>query len=101
MPGTPSSAGVSSGAASASTTLRPFRVNRSIHVYTTGTTIRVSNVEVSTRPLLESLAVLPTVSNAELYTGWVDESVTSGMLVAVVGAVVPTVARSASTIRRR
>ena len=45
------------------------------------------NVEVSTRPLLESLAVLPTVSNAELYTGWVDESVTSGMLVAVVGAV--------------
>jgi uncharacterized protein (DUF58 family) len=37
------------------------------------------------RPLLERLAVLPTVQAAELYTGWVDESVTSGMCVAVLG----------------
>ena len=37
------------------------------------------------RPLLERLAVLPTVQAAELYTGRVDESVTSGMCVAVLG----------------
>jgi len=43
------------------------------------------DVASSTRPLLERLAVLPTVPSTELYTGWVDESVTSGMLVAVIG----------------
>jgi uncharacterized protein (DUF58 family) len=45
------------------------------------------DVASSTRPLLERLAVLPTVPATELYTGWVDESVTSGMLVAVLGDV--------------
>ena len=43
------------------------------------------DVAVSTQPLLERLAVLPTVPQPDLYTGWVDESVTSGMLVAVLG----------------
>ena len=45
------------------------------------------DVATSTRPLLECLAVLPTVTSTDLYTGWVDESVTSGMCVAVVGDV--------------
>ncbi|MGY2875300.1 uncharacterized protein (DUF58 family) [Marmoricola sp. URHA0025 HA25] len=45
------------------------------------------DVASSARPLLERLAVLPTVETAELYTGWVDESVTSGMCVAVLGEV--------------
>ena len=45
------------------------------------------DVATSVRPLLERLAVLPTVSNHDLYTGWVDESVTSGMCVAVLGEV--------------
>ena len=45
------------------------------------------DVATSTRPLLERLAVLPTVDATELYTGWVDESVTSGMCVAVLGQV--------------
>jgi hypothetical protein len=44
------------------------------------------DVSASARPLLERLAVLPTVQVPDLYTGWVDESVTSGMCVAVVGA---------------
>lgn len=39
------------------------------------------------RPLLERLAVLPTVAAHDLYTGWVDESVTAGMCVAVLGEV--------------
>ena len=43
------------------------------------------DVATSARPLLERLAVLPTVTTADLYTGWVDESVTSGMCVAVLG----------------
>ena len=43
------------------------------------------DVASSARPLLERLAVLPTVQATELYTGWVDESVTSGMCVAVLG----------------
>jgi uncharacterized protein (DUF58 family) len=45
------------------------------------------DVAASARPLLERLAVLPTVPAADLYTGWVDESVTSGMCVAVLGDV--------------
>jgi uncharacterized protein (DUF58 family) len=45
------------------------------------------DVTSSTRPLLERLAVLPTVTSTDLYTGWVDESVTSGMCVAVLGDV--------------
>ena len=45
------------------------------------------DVASSARPLLERLAVLPTVQAAELYTGWVDESVTAGMCVAVLGEV--------------
>jgi uncharacterized protein (DUF58 family) len=45
------------------------------------------DVTSSTRPLLERLAVLPTVTSNDLYTGWVDESVTSGMCVAVLGDV--------------
>jgi uncharacterized protein (DUF58 family) len=45
------------------------------------------DVATSSRPLLERLAVLPTVPSADLYTGWVDESVTSGMCVAVLGDV--------------
>jgi uncharacterized protein (DUF58 family) len=45
------------------------------------------DVAASPRPLLERLAVLPTVSNHDLYTGWVDESVTAGMCVAVLGDV--------------
>jgi uncharacterized protein (DUF58 family) len=45
------------------------------------------DVASTARPLLERLAVLPTVEAAELYTGWVDESVTSGMCVAVLGEV--------------
>jgi uncharacterized protein (DUF58 family) len=44
-------------------------------------------VAASPRPLLERLAVLPTVPNHDLYTGWVDESVTAGMCVAVLGDV--------------
>jgi hypothetical protein len=44
------------------------------------------DVAASARPLLERLAVLPTVQVHDLYTGWVDESVTSGMCVAVIGA---------------
>jgi uncharacterized protein (DUF58 family) len=44
------------------------------------------DVSASARPLLERLAVLPTVPTPDLYTGWVDESVTSGMCVAVLGA---------------
>jgi uncharacterized protein (DUF58 family) len=43
------------------------------------------DVAASARPLLERLAVLPTVQAHDLYTGWVDESVTSGMCVAVLG----------------
>ena len=43
------------------------------------------DIATTARPLLERLAVLPTVDAAELYTGWVDESVTSGMCVAVLG----------------
>lgn len=46
-----------------------------------------SDTTVTAQPLLERLAVLPTVSAADLYTGWVDESVTSGMCVAVLGDV--------------
>jgi hypothetical protein len=45
------------------------------------------DVAASARPLLERLAVLPTVTTTDLYTGWVDESVTSGMCVAVLGEV--------------
>jgi uncharacterized protein (DUF58 family) len=45
------------------------------------------DVAASARPLLERLAVLPTVPAHDLYTGWVDESVTSGMCVAVLGEV--------------
>ncbi|RNM16190.1 DUF58 domain-containing protein [Nocardioides pocheonensis] len=45
------------------------------------------DVAASPRPLLERLAVLPTVPNHDLYTGWVDESVTAGMCVAVLGDV--------------
>jgi uncharacterized protein (DUF58 family) len=45
------------------------------------------DVATTARPLLERLAVLPTVTASELYTGWVDESVTSGMCVAVLGDV--------------
>jgi hypothetical protein len=44
-------------------------------------------VAASPRPLLERLAVLPTVANHDLYTGWVDENVTAGMCVAVLGDV--------------
>ncbi|HEX2895964.1 MAG TPA: DUF58 domain-containing protein [Marmoricola sp.] len=44
-------------------------------------------IAASPRPLLERLAVLPTVANHDLYTGWVDESVTSGLFVAVLGDV--------------
>jgi hypothetical protein len=43
------------------------------------------DVRASARPLLERLAVLPTVETKRLYTGWVDESVTSGMCIAVLG----------------
>jgi len=43
------------------------------------------DVRASARPLLERLAVLPTVATRHLYTGWVDESVTSGMCIAVLG----------------
>jgi uncharacterized protein (DUF58 family) len=43
------------------------------------------DVRASARPLLERLAVLPTVPARHLYTGWVDESVTSVMCVAVLG----------------
>jgi uncharacterized protein (DUF58 family) len=43
------------------------------------------DVRASARPLLERLAVLPTVEARRLYTGWVDESVTSGMCIAVLG----------------
>jgi hypothetical protein len=43
------------------------------------------DVRASARPLLERLAVLPTVTANRLYTGWVDESVTSGMCIAVLG----------------
>jgi hypothetical protein len=45
------------------------------------------DVAASARPLLERLAVLPTVGTPDLYTGWVDESVTSGMCVAVLGEI--------------
>ena len=45
------------------------------------------DVASSARPLLERLAVLPTVTTSDLYTGWVDESVTSGMCVAVLGEI--------------
>jgi uncharacterized protein (DUF58 family) len=45
------------------------------------------DVASSARPLLERLAVLPTVQAKDLYTGWVDESVTAGMCVAVLGEV--------------
>jgi hypothetical protein len=45
------------------------------------------DVRASARPLLERLAVMPTVDALDLYTGWVDESVTAGMCVAVLGAV--------------
>jgi uncharacterized protein (DUF58 family) len=45
------------------------------------------DVAASPRLLLERLAVLPTVSNRDLYTGWVDESVTAGLCVAVLGDV--------------
>jgi hypothetical protein len=45
------------------------------------------DVAASARPLLERLAVLPTVTTPDLYTGWVDESVTSGMCVAVLGEI--------------
>jgi hypothetical protein len=43
------------------------------------------DVATSSKPLLESLAVLPTVNVDELLTTWVDETVTSGMCVAVLG----------------
>jgi Protein of unknown function DUF58 len=45
------------------------------------------DVRASARPLLERLAVLPTVETRDIYTGWVDESVTSGMCVAVLGEI--------------
>jgi len=45
------------------------------------------SIAANPRPLLERLAVLPTVPNHDLYTGWVDESVTAGMCVAVLGDV--------------
>lgn len=45
------------------------------------------DVAASARPLLERLAVLPTVTTPDLYTGWVDETVTSGMCVAVLGEI--------------
>jgi hypothetical protein len=45
------------------------------------------DVAATPRLLLERLAVLPTANNHDLYTGWVDESVTSGMCVAVLGDV--------------
>ena len=44
-----------------------------------------TNVAVSVRPLLESLAVLPTVATNDLYTGWIDDSVTAGMCIAILG----------------
>jgi uncharacterized protein (DUF58 family) len=45
------------------------------------------DVAASAKPLLERLAVLPTVPVPDLYKGWVDESVTSGLCVAVLGDV--------------
>jgi uncharacterized protein (DUF58 family) len=45
------------------------------------------DIAATARPLLERLAVLPTISSRDLYTGWVDESVTSGMCIAVLGDV--------------
>jgi hypothetical protein len=44
-------------------------------------------VAASPRLLLERLAVLPTVPHHDLRTDWVDESVTAGMCVAVLGEV--------------
>lgn len=44
------------------------------------------DVPLGARPVLERLAVLPAASTSHLQTGWIDESVTSGMLIAVVGA---------------
>jgi uncharacterized protein (DUF58 family) len=44
-------------------------------------------VGTAARPLLERLAALPVTGNAEIATGWIDETVTSGMFIAVVGAV--------------
>ncbi|MCW2785714.1 MAG: hypothetical protein JWP74_2231 [Marmoricola sp.] len=38
------------------------------------------------RPLLEKLAALPTSAAAEISTGWVDETVTAGMVIGVLGA---------------
>lgn len=43
------------------------------------------DISASAKPLLERLAVLPTVTVNELLTTWVDETVTSGMCVAVLG----------------
>lgn len=45
------------------------------------------DVAANPRPLLERLAVLPTAQHHDLYAGWVDESVTAGMCVAVLGEV--------------
>jgi hypothetical protein len=42
---------------------------------------------VDSRPLLEQLAVLPTVDITTLATDWVDDTVTGGMFLAVLGAV--------------
>lgn len=39
------------------------------------------------QPVLERLAVLPTTRIEHLHTGWIDESVTSGMIIAVLGDV--------------
>lgn len=43
------------------------------------------NLAISAQPLLERLAVLPTARVATLDTSWVDETVTGGMCVAVLG----------------
>ncbi len=44
------------------------------------------DVPLGARPVLERLAVLPATASEHLHTGWIDESVTAGMLIAVVGA---------------
>ncbi|MGO4256311.1 DUF58 domain-containing protein [Marmoricola sp. RAF53] len=44
------------------------------------------DVPLGARPVLERLAVLPATPTEHLHTGWIDESVTAGMLIAVVGA---------------
>ena len=50
------------------------------------------------RPLLERLAVLPTVAARDLYTDWVDESVDQRLVVAVLGRVDEATARDSSRL---